>query len=60
MPFRFFKAKNVKKISIEFKKETVQLAENIEISQACRRLEICENNPQRWKKKKKIHTLERV
>ena len=39
-----------RKYTADFKKEAVQLAENIGASQACRRLEICENNLHRWKK----------
>ena len=37
----------------EFKKEALRLAEKIGVSQASRRLEICENNLHRWKKEKK-------
>ena len=34
------------------------MAENIGVSQACRRLEICENNLHSWKKEKKDLPIE--
>ena len=53
------KQKMRRKYTAEFKKEAVQLAENIGVSQACRRLEICENNLHRWKKEKKDLPVEK-
>ena len=53
------KQKVRRQYTAEFKKEAVRLAENIGVSQACRRLEICENNLHRWRQANKDLPVEK-